>query len=63
VTAVLKWGLGLTWIPLLAGVILAITDTVSVIAVFKEVLSLQGSPPLLREKAYSTMVWLWFCSA
>jgi len=31
-------GLGLTWIPaLLAGVILAITDTVSVIAVFKEV--------------------------
>lgn len=39
VTAViLKWGLGLTWIPaLLTGVILAITDTVSVIAVFKEV--------------------------
>ncbi|MDF5719854.1 MAG: cation:proton antiporter [Rhizonema sp. PD37] len=39
VTAVLlKWGLGLTWIPaLLVGVILAITDTVSVIAVFKEV--------------------------
>ncbi|HEY9691002.1 MAG TPA: sodium:proton antiporter [Oculatellaceae cyanobacterium] len=34
----LKFGLGLTWIPaLLAGVILAITDTVSVIAVFKEV--------------------------
>ncbi len=39
ITAViLKFGLGLTWIPaLLAGVILAITDTVSVIAVFKEV--------------------------
>src|SRR4028119_658823 len=39
VTAVLlKWGLGLDWIPaLLIGVILAITDTVSVIAVFKEV--------------------------
>ena len=39
VTAVLlKWGLGLAWIPaLLVGVILAITDTVSVIAVFKEV--------------------------
>jgi len=39
VTAVLlKLGLGLAWIPaLLAGVILAITDTVSVIAVFKEV--------------------------
>ncbi|MDZ7958154.1 MAG: cation:proton antiporter [Aulosira sp. DedQUE10] len=40
VTAVLlKWGLGLNWTAaLLAGVILAITDTVSVIAVFKEVL-------------------------
>lgn len=39
VTAVLlKFGLGLAWIPaLLTGVILAITDTVSVIAVFKEV--------------------------
>lgn len=39
VTAVLlKLGLGLTWMPaLLVGVILAITDTVSVIAVFKEV--------------------------
>ncbi len=39
VTAVLlQWGLGLDWIPaLLVGVILAITDTVSVIAVFKEV--------------------------
>lgn len=39
VTAViLKFGLGLLWIPaLLIGVILAITDTVSVIAVFKEV--------------------------
>ncbi|GAX44836.1 sodium/hydrogen exchanger [Tolypothrix sp. NIES-4075] len=39
VTAVLlKWGLGLTWTEaLLLGVILAITDTVSVIAVFKEV--------------------------
>lgn len=39
VTAVLlKLGLGLAWIPaLLVGVILAITDTVSVIAVFKEV--------------------------
>lgn len=34
----LKLGLGLDWIPaLLIGVILAITDTVSVIAVFKEV--------------------------
>ncbi|MBW4691766.1 MAG: cation:proton antiporter [Lyngbya sp. HA4199-MV5] len=39
VTAViLKFGLGLPWISaLLVGVILAITDTVSVIAVFKEV--------------------------
>ena len=39
VTAVgLKYGLALAWIPaLLVGVILAITDTVSVIAVFKEV--------------------------
>jgi monovalent cation:H+ antiporter, CPA1 family len=39
VTAILlKWGLDLNWIQaLLAGVILAITDTVSVIAVFKEV--------------------------
>lgn len=39
VTAViLKFGLGLGWIPaLLLGTILAITDTVSVIAVFKEV--------------------------
>jgi monovalent cation:H+ antiporter, CPA1 family len=39
ITAVLlKFGLGLEWIPaLFAGVILAITDTVSVIAVFKEV--------------------------
>ncbi|MCU0551040.1 MAG: sodium:proton antiporter [Leptolyngbya sp. Prado105] len=39
VTAIgLKFGLALEWIPaLLAGVILAITDTVSVIAVFKEV--------------------------
>jgi monovalent cation:H+ antiporter, CPA1 family len=36
--ALLKLGLGLTWTAaLLAGVILAITDTVSVIAVFKEV--------------------------
>ncbi|BAY21312.1 sodium/hydrogen exchanger [Calothrix sp. NIES-2100] len=36
--AILKWGLGLNWTDaLLAGVILAITDTVSVIAVFKEV--------------------------
>lgn len=35
---VLKFGLDLAWIPaLLGGVILAITDTVSVIAVFKEV--------------------------
>ncbi|MFM7446999.1 MAG: cation:proton antiporter [Leptolyngbyaceae cyanobacterium] len=34
----LKFGLGLLWVPaLLLGVILAITDTVSVIAVFKEV--------------------------
>jgi monovalent cation:H+ antiporter, CPA1 family len=39
VTAIgLKYGLNLAWIPaLLVGVILAITDTVSVIAVFKEV--------------------------
>lgn len=39
VTALLlKFGLGLEWIPaLLVGVILAITDTVSVIAVFQEV--------------------------
>lgn len=39
VTAVLlKFGLGLDWIPaLLGGIILAVTDTVSVIAVFKEV--------------------------
>lgn len=39
ITAILlKFGLSLSWIPaLLAGVILAITDTVSVIAVFKEV--------------------------
>ncbi|MDJ0714780.1 MAG: sodium:proton antiporter [Prochloraceae cyanobacterium] len=39
VTAMLlKWGLGLSWTSaLLAGVILAITDTVSVIAAFKEV--------------------------
>ncbi|MBD2211056.1 cation:proton antiporter [Nostoc linckia FACHB-104] len=37
--ALLHWGLGLNWTAaLLAGVILAITDTVSVIAVFKEVL-------------------------
>ncbi len=36
--ALLKWGLGLNWVAaLLGGVILAITDTVSVIAVFKEV--------------------------
>ncbi|MCT7953923.1 cation:proton antiporter [Laspinema palackyanum] len=35
---VVKFGLGLDWIPgLLVGVILAVTDTVSVIAVFKEV--------------------------
>ncbi|MBO0349926.1 sodium:proton antiporter [Phormidium pseudopriestleyi FRX01] len=34
----IKFGLGLDWIPaLLVGVILAVTDTVSVIAVFKEV--------------------------
>ncbi|OWY67176.1 sodium:proton antiporter [cyanobacterium TDX16] len=39
ITVVLKFGLGLSWIPaLLVGVILANTDTVSVIAVFKEVL-------------------------
>lgn len=36
--AILKWGLALGWIPaLLLGTILAITDTVSVIAVFKEI--------------------------
>lgn len=35
---VIKFGLGLDWVPaLLVGVILAITDTVSVIAVFKEI--------------------------
>jgi monovalent cation:H+ antiporter, CPA1 family len=38
IALVLKFGLGLTWIPaLLVGVMLANTDTVSVIAVFKEV--------------------------
>ncbi len=39
VTAVLlQWGLGLGWIPsLLLGTILAITDTVSVIAVFRQI--------------------------
>lgn len=37
-TLVLKYGLGLGWIPAaLIGVILAITDTVSVISVFKEI--------------------------
>jgi CPA1 family monovalent cation:H+ antiporter len=36
--ALLRLGLGVEWVPaLLAGVILAITDTVSVIAVFKEI--------------------------
>lgn len=36
--ALLKWGLGFNWVAaFLSGVILAITDTVSVIAVFKEV--------------------------
>lgn len=38
IAILLKLGLGLTWIPaLLAGVILANTDTVSVLAVFKEI--------------------------
>ncbi|MBW4536979.1 MAG: sodium:proton antiporter [Pleurocapsa minor HA4230-MV1] len=38
IAALLKFGLGLTWIPaLLIGVILANTDTVSMIAVFKEI--------------------------
>lgn len=38
IAAVVKFGLGLDWIPaLLVGVILANTDTVSIIAVFKEV--------------------------
>jgi CPA1 family monovalent cation:H+ antiporter len=38
ITVLLKFGLGLTWIPaLLMGVILANTDTVSMIAVFKEI--------------------------
>ncbi|HEY9769069.1 MAG TPA: cation:proton antiporter [Coleofasciculaceae cyanobacterium] len=38
IAVVLKFGLGLTWIPaLFVGVILANTDTVSMIAVFKEI--------------------------
>ncbi|WP_339377286.1 sodium:proton antiporter [Gloeocapsopsis dulcis] len=38
IAILLKFGLGLAWIPaLLAGVILANTDTVSVLAVFKEI--------------------------
>jgi CPA1 family monovalent cation:H+ antiporter len=38
IAAVVKYGLGLDWIPaLLIGVILANTDTVSMIAVFKEI--------------------------
>ncbi len=38
IAAIVKFGLGLTWIPaLLIGVILANTDTVSMIAVFKEI--------------------------
>jgi CPA1 family monovalent cation:H+ antiporter len=38
IAVLLKYGLGLTWIPaLLIGVILANTDTVSMIAVFKEI--------------------------
>jgi len=38
IAVALKFGLGLTWIPaLLMGVILANTDTVSMIAVFKEI--------------------------
>jgi CPA1 family monovalent cation:H+ antiporter len=38
IAVVLKFGLGLTWIPaMLIGVILANTDTVSMIAVFKEI--------------------------
>jgi CPA1 family monovalent cation:H+ antiporter len=38
IAVLLKFGLGLTWIPaLLIGVILANTDTVSMIAVFKEI--------------------------
>jgi monovalent cation:H+ antiporter, CPA1 family len=38
IAAVLKFGLGLPWIPaLFVGVILANTDTVSMIAVFKEI--------------------------
>jgi CPA1 family monovalent cation:H+ antiporter len=38
IAVVLKFGLGLTWIPaLFIGVILANTDTVSMIAVFKEI--------------------------
>lgn len=38
ITVLVKFGLGLTWIPaLLIGVILATTDTVSMIAVFKEI--------------------------
>jgi monovalent cation:H+ antiporter, CPA1 family len=38
IAVVLKLGLGLNWIPaLLVGVILANTDTVSIIAVFKEI--------------------------
>jgi CPA1 family monovalent cation:H+ antiporter len=38
ITVLVKFGLGLDWIPaLLVGVILANTDTVSIIAVFKEI--------------------------
>ena len=38
ITVLVKFGLGLTWIPALPiGVILATTDTVSMIAVFKEI--------------------------
>ncbi len=38
IAALLKFGLGLSWIPaLFVGVILANTDTVSMIAVFKEI--------------------------
>jgi len=41
IAVLLKFGLGLSWIPaLFVGVILANTDTVSMIAVFKEILVL-----------------------
>jgi len=50
-------GAGADLIPALLLMILAITDTVSVIAVFKEV-PVPSRLSTIVEKAYSTMVWL-----